>query len=740
MYRSLRLLVKSLPLFICSYAGAQYAAPAADKSCKPPKNHELWHDRIDREQKNALRSDGRADQVFFALGSNEDVSYYVTLALTSRIDDLQCRIEKDSTIKDQQKVGYLRGVENLLRNFSTFYRSRQFAPAHLPTAIDAYEDAMSRDKRGESIEPVIEGAVYDVGRLVLASDAFSRNAGFRTAQGSLVRKYCLLYPEQTFIKLKDNPDVPFRDSLIKLAAYKYPKRLYDFAAADNSLGLAIRSINDPFIQAVSKIARSGGSGQILFPFLDNIISGRQTIEEINAVKEDDGRYYQLLVKTRMDYVRRSLNHEKIVSMDELDAMLQRKGRDYFVKEINALHESPDNVRFRILQQLNAQELYYLVIAGERDLYTSSYVKGIYPLMMQKIGNRGDSLLMSVGFDRFKKFIKMAAGYNTLTDFLASFPDKEKAQTLMTAFVNGLERSSGLEDGVDVADSYASIAESIQPVASDMLSNVKANYDRNVRDNNKRGMVIYNLLYKLFLSADSTKNIDLSREFGIPPVYNVSYQTLAGDSTGGKVYIQVFFYGDKDGKMNWDGFLPQFSNGAWKKIEDQKYWVAFASTKGRPIVIYANRWMDDEKAPGELDKGQEALNTYLDGKGIEPTVVVHRGHSYWAPYTIDQIKPSARIVFLGSCGGYNLIHDVLSHSPDAHIIASKQTGKKDINQPFMNLLNEKLRAGSNIDWIPFWAEFKSRAGKIEGFEDYIPPYKNLGAIFIKAYNASMGEEE
>ena len=120
-------------------------------------------------------------------------------------------------------------------------------------------------------------------------------------------------------------------------------------------------------------------------------------------------------------------------------------------------------------------------------------------------------------------------------------------------------------------------------------------------------------------------------------------------------------------------------------------------------------------------------------------MVHRGHSYYAPYTIEQIQPSAKIVFLGSCGGFNLIHDVLSHASDAHIIASKQTGKLNINQPFIDLLNEKLRNGNNIDWIPFWNEFKSKAGRIEGFDDYIPPYKNLGAIFIKAYNSSMGEE-
>ena len=29
--------------------------------------------------------------------------------------------------------------------------------------------------------------------------------------------------------------------------------------------------------------------------------------------------------------------------------------------------------------------------------------------------------------------------------------------------------------------------------------------------------------------------------------------------------------------------------------------------------------------------------------------------------------------------------------------------------------------------------------LESWEDYIPPYKNLGAIFIKAYNKKMESE-
>lgn len=64
----------------------------------------------------------------------------------------------------------------------------------------------------------------------------------------------------------------------------------------------------------------------------------------------------------------------------------------------------------------------------------------------------------------------------------------------------------------------------------------------------------------------------------------------------------------------------------------------------------------------------------------------------------------------------------------------------INRPFIDLINEKLRNGNNIDWMPFWKEFTAKAGKVEGFADYIPPHKNLGAIFIKAYNSAMGEQE
>ena len=80
--------------------------------------------------------------------------------------------------------------------------------------------------------------------------------------------------------------------------------------------------------------------------------------------------------------------------------------------------------------------------------------------------------------------------------------------------------------------------------------------------------------------------------------------------------------------------------------------------------------------------------------------------------------------------------MLQKASDAHIIASKQIGVTSVNRPFMQLLTEKLRAGADIDWVPFWKEL-DRLVDAKEFDDYIPPYKNLGALFIKAYQREMG---
>ncbi len=714
----------------------------ADNVCKPPKNRELFHDWVNQQQANLFGLDGKADSVF-APSADKEINYLLQQSATLKIDILQCRIENDTLLNDQGKKKYLRGLKNLLEFFISNVATRKVSPLHLPDIINGFEKCYLLDREGKSISQVADAYPYETAYSIVNADntTFEKNPGLKAAKQAVVLKYCVLHPSKTLPTLFQNPGMPFADSMVRLVAKSYPKQLYNYAQSNNNqLGFVIRNINDDdFIRTVVKMARSK-SGMQYFPFLDNIVNGKMSLEEIDAAKDDSLLYYRLLVKTQIEYVKRAQDKDTAFEFESLTQRLIQKAKESFVNVINGLHNEEAPVRFASIQPLTPEELYYLAVSSDGSIYTSSFVRGVYPLIMKKVNNKGDSLLMTVHFDKYRKFIKMCAGYNTLDNFLSSFPkaeqpgDENRAETLMRAFVKNLEKSNGPEDAVDVADSYASIAETLKPLADEMLMNVDENYIRNEKQNNKKGMAVYRILKYLFLSADSTKKIDLTKELGIPPVYEVPYKSMQDDS--GRVYVQVFFYGDKDGQGVFNGFVKQFSNANWKVDAANPQWITVNSVKGKPVTIFANKALPEET--GEDEKAQEALCEYIEKNKFYPAVTIHRGHSYYADATINQMFPSSKIVFLGSCGGYHLIHRVLETAPEAHIIASKQIGATAVNRPFIDVLADRLRNGKDIYWMEFW-ETLDKIVNVPEFADYIPPYKNLGALYIKAYKLAMGEE-
>jgi hypothetical protein len=703
---------------------------------------EIWHGNIDKQQKRIIQYNNQGK-----IAADTTVSLHIMDALLRGVDDLQMQIETDSTLKNNDKIRYLRSTEILLQGYLGNLNRRDFPASMAPALIKAFEQCIELDKQHKSFAPVINGCDYGVSKLLL--DCFKQyldsNPGMASSRTLLMRKYLTLHPEQIMQELAKNPNAPFADSLIKVALNTDIRKVYDYAQAKNALSERIRSHSDSAVQLVARIAASK-SGQLYFPFLDNLMRGRITLGAIDSVKDNELNYFRLLVRTRIEYVQRSLPpyNDTANQMQALTEMMRRKAREYFIREINALHSVANPaVRFRRLDGLTAQELYYLAVLGEDEIYTSSYVSGVYPRIWQRMANpRGDSLIMSVNGDYFRKFIKMAAGYNELNDFLGRM-DKQNKETMMKAFVIGLEKPrkiNDLEDAVDVADSYSSIMDKDKELAAFIMNEVNVSHTKNVQDNNKRGMVIYNLLRILFESADTTKKVDLSALLGIPSIYGKDYSNLTDDS--GRVVQQVFFYGDedKDGQNSYQSFMRNFrGKPGWRVDERKAEWTTITSTKGKPVWIFANKPLYGEDDPD--DKAQNKLIEYMQGRNLTPTMVVHRGHSYHLTTTLRKLPESARIVVLGSCGGYNNLNEVLTACPDAHIISSKQVGTMNVNDPILQAINKDLLAGKNIDWISMWRELRKQfltgAAK-EKFDDYIPPYKNLGAIFIKAYRKAMGE--
>jgi hypothetical protein len=230
---------------------------------------------------------------------------------------------------------------------------------------------------------------------------------------------------------------------------------------------------------------------------------------------------------------------------------------------------------------------------------------------------------------------------------------------------------------------------------------------------------------------------LSAKLGIMPIYELPNSYLK-DSETGRVVMQQFFYGDKDGMVVFNAFLNKFRNANWRIIK-RSQWVEVSSRIGTPITIYANLPLDETE---DLDAAaQDSLIEYLHNQKLHPSVVIHRGHSYYLNQTVQKMPSSAKLVLLGSCGGYQRLNEVLEIAPGAHIISSKQIGTGIINQGLINVISEELRLGKNLKWPSLWNSLAIRFSGTakEKFDDYVPPYKNLGAIFITAFNTYMQQE-
>ena len=127
-------------------ASVSVAQNPKDPTLKPDRSRELFHDYVDTEQKKALQSDGKDDKSF-SPSLNEEVNVQLTNALIGKVNELQKKIEKDSTMGGQTKVLYIRGIERLLRDLNANWKYRRFVVTYFPEILTAYERSMELDRK-----------------------------------------------------------------------------------------------------------------------------------------------------------------------------------------------------------------------------------------------------------------------------------------------------------------------------------------------------------------------------------------------------------------------------------------------------------------------------------------------------------------------------------------------------------------------------------------------------------------
>ena len=713
------------------------AAAQNDSIAKVPIDRQYFHDLVTKEQKLTDKADGKQDGLLKVTG-NDEVHLLLTDVLYRRINRIKNWVEitPDLPAKNE-KVRYLRYIENMLRWFRTDWKKHEFNPLDFPMLVETFFQALQYQAGKKSIVSLIENTPYPAAKII--SGVLVDNPEIRQINNIVYLKFCQLNPDKILPTIRPFANEPFADSLIILASMKRPVQLYSYAQSKSSVeGKLIHRSQNQMVQTIAELSQTPNA-LFYFPFLDDILYGRQKIEDIkklvgNGDKYDSVGYYKLLVKTAIAYFKRispPLRDTPIAMFgaNGLYETLMLRANKHFITPINELHDQSNlNVRMRAIDPLTPEDLYYMMVMGESTLYTSSY-KHSFNRMLQRMGSnpRTDSLLLKVNFDHFKKFIKMAANYNKLDTFLKLMP-AQNSEVLMKAFVANLDKTESLEDAVDVADSYSSITN--KKLLNSILTYVKENEANAIEDNNARGTIIYGLLKVIFMAADNNA-IDLSKEIGIPSIYEVPLQAMKDEK--GRIVQQVFFYGDEDGKAFFPPFVNSFSGKDWIKT-DKKEWVELKSRKAE-VYVFANKPLNYDANLD--DSAQVHLAKYLESKDMSPTMAVHRGHSYWLPGTIKRLPETAKIIVLGSCGGYQNLNSILEICPNAHIISTKEIGKGDINQPILNYLNQVFTSGDTLVWKNMWSSLskifnRDNAEVKESWEDYIPPYRNLGAIFLKAF--------
>ncbi|MEZ5045941.1 MAG: hypothetical protein R2831_03010 [Chitinophagaceae bacterium] len=683
-----------------------------------PINRQLSHDKIDNLQAQADAADGKKDSKIEVYG-NTSASEKLTKSIIQKVDQYQIAIE-NLPLDHWKKITQLRNIEEYMKSFVREIGYAKNNPDYYVDLINNYEVLY---KKIDKEEPLVDYINTHFSRSLYGSMHLFKDD--KQAIDAVYKNMVKNYPDEMIKKFREFSNMEAASDLMTYLAPQKPSLILEYAKSTSAERYAVRKSKDPLVKKIVEIADKSNNSLRAITYLDDLYAGNLTIAQVNEYTKDNASYYRSLVKQRQKNTKMS---RRVLERESKLQALE------YVRLMNELHDSPDATRFKCIEPLTADEIYYLMVLCSDEIYTSTFV-GSFNRMLDKMNpTKGDAFLKQLNNDKFRTFIRMCAGYNKLDEFLKTM-DAPNRNVLMNSFVSNIDKNAetDVEDAVDVADAIGSIHD--DDLIDFLLERLKENYERTYAENSKRGLITYFLLHTLTTSLvnPELRSEDLQAELKVPPISYVPYSSLTDEGT---VYQQVYFYGDEDGKSSFSSFLSNYPASDWDKKESAQ-WVMLSSKKGNNTIVYANRPLDEPQD----EEAQIALNKYLAEQGIQPKVVIHRGHSYHLPLTLKNLKSYNKVVILGSCGGYHNLSSILDSSEDAHIISSKQTGTMHVTDPILKQFNDRMLAGKDVNWIELWDEVAKQMNNEalkDKFNDYVPPHKNMGALYLKAFKIQMAE--
>lgn len=662
----------------------------------------------DKEQERIEGLDGAFDGKINI--SNKAFNQEATFVYFDMVDSLQIRIDA-AKMDDYHKKNMMQGLMMTLREvngrtyeLTTYYKKLLTLAFQIVTAVE----------NKNFTHFLYSEPIYAIKNIYFIKHV-KETPEFLSTVGKI-------YPEEVLKVLHKFKERTYKDSIVTRIAITAPTIAKKYLIGENDVkSILQRNVDIPHIKALFEIFNKYGVSSNSINLIDDIVAKKLTIDQADLLTYNKRAYLQRLIEVR--------NSRYALCTYSLDMELHTKSLEY-VRVINDLHDEKNMaVRFAGVKGFRAKELYTLMVYSQEEIFTSTF-NGLFERLIAQMKvekKTGYELLDSLNYNKFRSFIKLCAGFNTLKAFLGTM-DFESIESILYMFTGDLDQTKGdLTNAVDVADSFGSLRDS--SIISAIEMNVEEEYRRVEYEKSKQGLAIYGLLKSLFVkqnTVDSSWFESVTEKYKMEPIDVIKASLLFDKDT---IHRQLhFFYDDKDGEASFASFINTFKIPGFK-VTDKERVVFIESTTGRKVIIMAN------KPKFEYD-GQAELINYIDSAKVDIHLLVHRGHSYYAMNTVDHLTSSCKVVFLGSCGGYHNLSEVLDRSPNVHIISTKQIGTMFVNNPLIKIIATNLRDGKDLQWVDIWNSLEQAVKKDtyanSKFQDYIPPHRNLGAIFMQAF--------
>ena len=673
----------------------------------------------------------RSEQIIFQNLNTRQVDSLVMRQLNHFVriqaDSLKNWIINDKSLDNEAKSNGIFSIAAFIQGMGETFRKEKTDVYDLPLSIPAFNSLLVAVLKKQGYDEILKPLTAQ--RTQLLANAFFKFEEFSRLRDLALYKRIVSSPKHILHYVQLNPAFRYSDSLLLYAAADDPVRVGVFLKRSPAgLGFAVRYRSNPFIKQILLYSEDALAEDIL-PFIPALSEGKITVEEIKTKRADVTRYFQLLVNSLKSIVNGNCN-DCYSFETALRKGIKEKAIEFFVDPINDLHNAKNEQRFASIKGLRPEDLYYVITSAEQELYTSSYLGLFRRLMDYCKKSATDSLFRLVNYDQFRVFMRMAANYNTLNDFFSCLP-VEVSKDLLHRFSSGIATDvyDGVEKAMDLADAFNGVAK--DSLFSNLLSEeLLLNLKKNANEGNAFGTKLYTILWRIYNMVVTGAEANSARLGNYEKLENKRLQDREG-----RIIQHVLFYGDEDGKSSFESFIKSFSDSLLWDTTHTEQWVAIKSRSGKPLFIYANKPLDNES--GEDLRAQVELHKYLNEKSIVPSVVIHRGHSYFLETSLSYMNASVKLAFLGSCGGANNLISVANISPDAHIIVSKKIGAKAINDPLIATINLWLLQNKDLNWKEIWKaleeRFKQDEESLNLFREYIPPPRNVSLFVMKLFN-------